>query len=1723
MRKLLLVLFATVSFLSGLNAQSQNLQGSYLGTGYFFHPTSPRALYSTKTITKISTNTYQLDLADLGASGYSVQFTIDAFNNLTNWQPVGSTPISPASGFMTIDNPGGFSFYPGSTTGYLHSTYSNRYDVATKTFYLHYGYQGGGTGQSQYQRQVYEKFEFLPPPVVTSITPNTGTSGTMITINGNNFSRVDTYYGIHIGNELADSSVIVSNTQIKAWVGKGATGKININNADSSQTFTYIKPKVATNTDWQYVGNAGFAGRAYYSAISMDSSTPYVAYVDSAIGQKVYVQKYNGTNWVAVGSNVSAGKSSHTNITIGSNKVPYVAYIDSSNGNKITVQKFNGSSWVIVGNAGFAPYHNPSSDNMNIPLDVDGNNNPYVLSRDTTGNLNSIYVYRFNGTSWVNLGKAGQFVWESALAVDKLSNTPYVLFDDGASTAIVKPATVVKYNGTAWLTVGNTDFSTTVFGIYYSAIKIDATGTPIVSFQDDNGYERLSTFKLVNNVWTPIGYKYFSKSRVYNNALALDKSNNPIQLFSDRGLNYQGSVLSYGNGAWDYVGTRGFLPCIGGVLSENGMAVSSNNTPYIIFNDINNGNRMSVMKFIRTLCNTPVSITIAGNKSGVVCAGTKVTYTATVSGGCGSTSYQWYKSGVAVGTNSVSYADSTLLQGDSIYCVATSGTKTYNSNKLAVAADAGLLSPVILTTIGGGNLTPSVGMDAKQILGNINSGIAFDSAGNGYCVAGTNLIQLDSANKIKAVLPFGAIANGEGIGIAVYNNEVYYSSIDYQKVFKTNISTGKVTLVAGTGINGFSGDGGLAVNAQLSIPKGLSIDKNGNLFITDNNNHRIRKVNLSTGIITTVVGSGLVTNQGGFGSFGGDGGLATAASLSFPWDVKVDNAGNLYIADASAIRFVNGTTGIISSLAGNGTPAYKGDGGLAVNAQVYYPKSLVVDKKGNVIFADGSEVLRKINMSTGVISSISGKFNNYESCGDGGYAANATFNAGLGLSVDKYDNLYLEDNGSKSIRKIFNFYNKPQVFISSSACGSVCKGIEVFFSAIGVYTGANPIYQWKKNGVNVGTNSTQYVDFSLNPNDSITCNLTSNTNCVISGTVQSNTLKPAVYLITTPTVNVTASATSVSNGTPVTFTATINNGGTAPYYQWIKNGNEVGTNKNTYIDSAIKNADSIWCILTSSIPCATISTKKSNVTKITVGVITGTIISTYAGNGVGAFSGDNGKATSASLNYPDAIVTDNAGNVYIGDRVNSRVRKVNKNGIITTVVGNGTSGFSGDNGSALLASITTPWGLAVDAAGNLYIADGNNHRIRKVNPNGIITTIAGTGKAGFSGDNGLATAAQFNLPTGVAVDAIGNVFVVDQGNQRIRRISIDGIINTIAGNGVAGFSGDGGLATNASFKDPYGIAIDVADYKYITDVNNNRIRKIDPNGMITTVAGNGTLGYYGEGMSATSTGLDYPMGITVDASKNLYFTDSWLTGALKVSANGILTKLAGGGSGTFCGDGGLATTACLNKPRGIAIDGDGNIYITDTDNHRVRKIGSTGGLPILFSEVSATAINSSIRTQWQSSNEINTDYFNIEHSVDGINFTTIGKITAVGSGANRYQFTDLTPLNGLNYYRIQSIDKDGSINTSKVVTASIAKADLDFSIYPNPVKSSLFVNLAKTTSANYRLRIMNLTGIAVFNKSVVNAINSTITLPVSNLAAGVYFLELTDVQGNKQLKKFVKE
>jgi uncharacterized protein (TIGR03437 family) len=657
--------------------------------------------------------------------------------------------------------------------------------------------------------------------------------------------------------------------------------------------------------------------------------------------------------------------------------------------------------------------------------------------------------------------------------------------------------------------------------------------------------------------------------------------------------------------------------------------------------------------------------------------------------------------------------------------------------------------PYTISTAAGGGLPvnipgTSASLDEVQ-------GILVDKAGNVLFsnVADGVVLRLDAATGVLTLVAGNGTwgysgDDGSATSAQMYQprglamdaaGNLYIADLLNQCIRK--VSNGVITTVAGNGTAGFGGDNGPATSAQLNSPYGVAVDAAGNLYIADAGNNRIRKV--TGGVIATVAGNGTT-------GFGGDGGPATSAQLNNPYGIAVDSAGNLYIADHNNSRIRKVSNGTITTVAGNGTRGFGGDNGAATSAMLSLPCSVAVDSAGNLYIADYANY-RIRRVSNGTITTVAGNGTSGNG-GDSGPATSAQFMSPIGIAVDSAGNAYVADWYAHRIRKISNGR------IATVAGGGSLLGDN------GPAASARFDEPW---GVAVDSGGSLYIADLGNQ----------------------RIRKVTNGVVTTLAGNGTAGF-SGDNGPAAS--AQLNN----PY------GVAVDSAGNVYI------ADS----------------GNDRIRKVSNGVIT-----TFAGNGIVGFSGDNGPATSAELFYPVGVAVDPAGNVYIADADNNRIRKVS-NGVITTVAGNGTRGFSGDGGLATSAQLGTTFGMAVDSAGSLYIADASNNRIRKVS-SGVITTVVGNGTRGFSGDNGPAASAELYAPYGVAVDSAGNLFIADTENSLIRKVS-NGVIATIAGNWLDTVIGDNGPATGGMLTVTYGIALDSSGRLFVGDTYNNRVRLLTP-------------------------------------------------------------------------------------------------------------------------------------------------------------------------------------------------------------------------------------------------------------------------------------------------------
>ena len=529
------------------------------------------------------------------------------------------------------------------------------------------------------------------------------------------------------------------------------------------------------------------------------------------------------------------------------------------------------------------------------------------------------------------------------------------------------------------------------------------------------------------------------------------------------------------------------------------------------------------------------------------------------------------------------------------------------------------------------------------------------------------------------------------------------------------------------------------------------------------------------------------------------------------------------------------------------------------------------------------------------------------------------------------------------------------------------------------------------------------------------------------------------------------------------------------------------------------------------------------------------IINTIAGNGIIGFSGDGGQSTAAQFHAPQGIHMDNYGNLNICDASNERIRKINSSGIIYTIAGTGIAGYSGDGGQASAAKLWGPNDITVDGAGNIFIADANNYRIRKIDPSGIITTIAGTGTIGLGGDGGDATAAQLNFPTSICVDGAGNILFADQNNHKVRKINTLGVITTVAGTGVAGFGGDGSPATAGLLNFPQGIDVDAIGNIYISDGGNRRIRKIDMTGIITTIAGTGASGFSGDGGMATGAAIG-PAQILLDGTGSLFIADFNNSRLREINSFGIISTIAGISPPGFSGDGGTATSAQLNGPVGIAVGCGGNIYFSDRNNQRIRRIavashvpafagGHTGNL-VVCANSSTNNIDTLLTASDSDTGQAET-WSAVTLPMHG---TLISSYSAIVTGGtlmpSGLSYTPAAGYSGTDTFTVQVSD---CMNLSDTTTVFVRISDCtlgivadtkgsSLNIYPNPATGVLTIKMNDGTFTS--LTISNSVGQVVISQQLINATQTK--ADVNTLPAGSYYITVKGAYGSV-VRRFVKD
>ncbi len=630
--------------------------------------------------------------------------------------------------------------------------------------------------------------------------------------------------------------------------------------------------------------------------------------------------------------------------------------------------------------------------------------------------------------------------------------------------------------------------------------------------------------------------------------------------------------------------------------------------------------------------------------------------------------------------------------------------------------------------------------------------------------------------------------------------------------------------------------------------------------------------------IRTVAGSDFV----------GDGGPASSALLLAPECLARDAAGNLYIADPAdhRVRKIN-TWGIITTIAGTGHAGFSGDGAPATQAQLHHPYGLTVDAAGNLYIADfGNGRVRKVGVD-GIIRTVAGGGAADPSAG-GGEATSARLVGPRNVALDRFGNLYISDFLDHRVYQV-SAAGRIRLLAGTGSPGLAGNGGPAAYAQLNCPAGLAPDAAG---------------------------------NLFIADSGNRRVRRLAAEVLSTLNVPV-----SLELPTGLTFDAA---------------GNLYIADRTRVVKLAASGAATVLQVAARDLATdATGNLYAASGAPQILRITAGGVFSVIAGaTTVPRFWGDGAQANVARLDSPRGLALGPDGALWIADTGNARIRKVTAEGVISTVAGAGGGGTVGELVPATSARLFAPVAVAVDRAGNLWIADALTSRVRRVSPAGLIATAAGTGQAGYNGD-GAAAISQLNLPAGVLADTAGNVYIADTNNHRVRKLTPDGALITVAGRGIRGYGGDGGPATEALLDSPRGLALDGDGNLYIADRMNHAVRKVSPSGLISTVAGTGLPGAGGDGGPARQARLNHPLGVAVDSQGNLYIADTDNHRVRQVSADGLIKTIAGDGSPGFSGDDGPARQARLRYPAAVAVDAAGNVFVADQDNHRVRQLVPT--------------------------------------------------------------------------------------------------------------------------------------------------------------------------------------
>jgi gliding motility-associated-like protein len=804
---------------------------------------------------------------------------------------------------------------------------------------------------------------------------------------------------------------------------------------------------------------------------------------------------------------------------------------------------------------------------------------------------------------------------------------------------------------------------------------------------------------------------------------------------------------------------------------------------------------------------------------------------------------------------------------------------------------------------------------------------------------------------------------------------------------------GQVSTFAGSGFAGSADGTGTA--ASFNSPTRSAFDANGNLFVVDRDNNRIRKIT-PAGVVSTVSSTGFNGPNGICVDASGNLYVADATSNSikevsttgvvttlatgfhYPYSIINDAAGNLYVADTynNEIKQITPTS-VVSILAGTG--AAGGTDGPGASATFNLPNCVKIDAAKNIYVADADNFKIRVVSAAGIVTTYAGTG---VAGATNGPAATATFALPTGVEIDQTTkNVYVADLYNNMIRKIDPFGN-VSTLAGSGVAGSV-------------------------NGVGTAASFYHPNDMTFTPGFLYVTDYGNNLirKIILTGYTIDKAL-PAGLVFDPTTGIITGTPTAVSPATNYTITAYNIYGSSSFVVNIGVTATPVQPPNISYQTPQV---------YSNNVAISPLAPTNSG------GAVPATIYGqTTAFVGSGNAGNSNGIGTAASFYAPYGSGIDASGNVYVADTYNQLIRKITPAGLVSTFAGTGSAGYSDGPGSS--AQFNNPGGLAVDAAGNIFVGDQTNNVIRKITPAGVVSTFAGNGTAGAT--NGTGTSASFNLPAGVAFDAQGNLYVAERNNNIIRKITPAGVVSTFAGSGAVGSANGTGIA--ASFNGPSGVAVDASGNVFVADQYNYLIRKITAAGVVTTLAGSGLLGAT-NGL-ATSASFNKPFGVAVDQAGNVYVADEFNQIVREITPAGYVNTLAG--SGAIGGVNGIGTNASFYYPAGLVSDGNGTLYVTETGGDRIRKLITTGyvidkALPAGLAFSPATGIISGTPTTTSPA----TNYTVTAYNAAGAS-TTVVNIAVAGLP----QILTFTPISSVTYGHADITPPATSNNSSIPVT-----------------------------------------------------------------------------------------